>query len=118
MAIGAKSKVFVSYSRHDLEFTDQLVEGLEETGEFDLLIDREGIGHGEDWQARLRRLILECDTMVFVLSPDSIVSDVCAWETEEALRLLKTHHSDTMAASRLRPGAKGIERYQRGSLPQ
>jgi hypothetical protein len=115
MTVGSKSKVFVSYSRHDLEFTDQLVEGLDETGEFYLLIDREGIGHGEDWQARLRSLILECDTMVFVLSPDSIVSDVCAWEIEEALTLSKR-----IIPILWRPvdfaQAPKIERYQRGAF--
>jgi len=92
-----------------------LVEGLDETGEFYLLIDREGIGHGEDWQARLRSLILECDTMVFVLSPDSIVSDVCAWEIEEALTLSKR-----IIPILWRPvdfaQAPKIERYQRGAF--
>ena len=82
-----KSKIFISYSRADSGFVDDLAAGLEADGAFEILIDREGIGHGENWQARLGALILECDTMVFVLSPDSVNSDICAWEVGEAQRL-------------------------------
>ncbi|MCI4665926.1 MAG: TIR domain-containing protein [Neomegalonema sp.] len=87
MTDSTTSKIFVSYSRADTGFVDDLVAGLEADGAFAVLIDREGIGHGEDWQARLGALILECDTMVFVMSPDSLQSEICAWEVEEALRV-------------------------------
>ena len=36
----------------DLEFADQLVAALD-AFDFDLLIDRQGISAGEDWQKRL-----------------------------------------------------------------
>ncbi len=89
MAGMERSKLFISYSRADLAFTDELIAALEALTEFEILIDREGIGHGEDWRARLGRLIVECDTLVFVLSPESVASDVCAWEIDEARRLSK-----------------------------
>src|SRR5262249_9088809 len=38
---------------------------------------------------RLGNLILEADTIVFVVSPSSATSDVCAWEVEEAAKLGK-----------------------------
>jgi len=84
-----RSKVFISYSRADLAFTDELAATLAIQSDFEILFDRVGIGHGEAWQERLSKLILECDTMVFVLSPDSVSSEVCAWEIEEARRLSK-----------------------------
>ena len=84
-----RSKVFISYSRADLAFIDELVVALESSAEFEILIDRIGIGHGEAWRERLSRLIVECDSMVFVLSPDSVASEVCAWEIAEARRLAK-----------------------------
>ncbi len=84
-----RSKVFISYSRLDLAFANELATALESSADFEILIDRVGIGHGEAWRERLGRLIVECDTLVFVLSPDSIASDVCAWEISEARRLSK-----------------------------
>jgi hypothetical protein len=44
---------------------------------------------GEDWKARLSSLIRDADTVVFVLSPSSAQSDICAWEVAEAVRLGK-----------------------------
>jgi len=83
-----KLRVFISYSRDDLEFADQLDAALNACG-FDGVIDRQGISGGEDWKRRLGSLISEADTVVFVLSPTSARSPVCAWEVEEATRLGK-----------------------------
>jgi TIR domain-containing protein len=83
-----KLKVFISYSRDDLDFADQLVAALELCG-FDPTIDRHGISGGEAWQQRLGALILEADTVVFVLSPASARSSICTWEVTEAARLSK-----------------------------
>ena len=81
-------RVFISYSRDDFDFADQLVAALELTG-FDVAIDRHGITGGEDFQRRLGALIRETDTVVFVLSPSSVQSGMCAWEVDEAVRLGK-----------------------------
>jgi hypothetical protein len=80
-----KLKVFISYSRRDLDFADQLVAVLEWL-RFQPIIDRKGIHGAEKWEERLGQLILESDSVVFVLSPDSAASDVCAWEVDEATR--------------------------------
>lgn len=87
-APGAKLNVFISYSRDDLAFADQLSAALAITG-FEATIDRHGISGGEDWKSRLGNLIRSADTVVFVLSPSSARSDICAWEVDEALRLRK-----------------------------
>lgn len=83
-----ESKIFISYSRRDGDFAEALKQGLEAAG-YAVLIDREGIAHGEDWQARLRGLIAESDTVVFVLSPDSVASEICGWEIESGRLLSK-----------------------------
>jgi hypothetical protein len=74
-----------AYSRADLDFADQIDATLRIDG-FDTSIDRQAISGGEEWQRRLGNLIREADTVVFVLSPSSAGSDICAWEVEEAVR--------------------------------
>src|SRR5262245_50537791 len=83
-----KLRVFISYSRDDLDFADQLDAALDLCG-FECLIDRHGISGGEDWKRRLGNLISEADEVVFVLSPHSARSEICAWEVEEAAGLNK-----------------------------
>jgi TPR repeat protein len=83
-----KLRVFISYSRDDLYFANQLNAALDICG-FECFIDREGISGGEDWKRRLGNLIRDADTVVFVLSPTSARSGICAWEVEEAARLGK-----------------------------
>jgi hypothetical protein len=73
---GDKLNVFISYSRDDLDFADQLDEALQVTG-FATTIDRHGISGGEDWRARLGGLIRDADTVVFILSPASAKWTIC-----------------------------------------
>lgn len=80
--------VFVSYSRAQVHFADELELYLSNQNH-KVLLDRHGISKGEDFQARLGEMILDCDTVVFILSDESARSDVCAWEIEEATRLSK-----------------------------
>ena len=82
-------KVFISYSRADTKFADEIVDGLEYDGGFDITIDRHSIVEWEAWKERLGALIAEADSIVFVLSPDSAKSEVCKWEVDEAERLSK-----------------------------
>src|SRR5262249_27068375 len=83
-----KLRVFISYSRDDLRFADQLDAALSTYG-FECLIDRHGISGGEEWKRRLGNLISYADTVVFVLSPSSARSEICDWEVEEAAQLNK-----------------------------
>lgn len=80
--------VFVSYSRAQVHFADELELYLSNQSH-QVLLDRHGISKGENFQARLGEMILACDTVVFILSDESAQSDVCAWEIEEATRLSK-----------------------------
>ena len=83
-----KIKVFVSYAREDTSFASDLVAALQACG-FEAYIDQEDIAPGEPWQDRLRGLIESADTVVYVISPDSLSSEHCSWEVEETFRLNK-----------------------------
>jgi WD40 repeat protein len=84
----ARLKVFISYSRIDEDFAQELLSGLE-LGGFEPYLDKHDIAAGEDWQARLSRLIEGADTVVFVISPDAVASERCAWEVERTVSLKK-----------------------------
>ena len=80
--------VFISYSRKDLEAAERLRDRLDANG-FEAYLDKHDILPGEPWQERLGRLIESADTVVFLLSSDSIASSICDWEVNEAERLAK-----------------------------
>src|SRR5262250_419350 len=83
-----KLKIFISYSRKDEDFALELLSGLEFAG-FEPYLDKHDIAAGEDWEARLSRLIEAADTVVFVISPDAVASERCAWEVERTVALKK-----------------------------
>jgi hypothetical protein len=72
-----RTKVFISHARADAGFADQLAGLLSDSG-FRLL--REGADLGPN----RRELVAAADALVLVLTPDSLASDVCAWELEDA----------------------------------
>ena len=57
----AKTRVFISYSRKDMAFADQLEAALKARG-FEVLIDRQEIYAFEDWWKRIEALIGGADT--------------------------------------------------------
>ncbi len=81
-------KVFVSYSRKDAAFVERLEAALRARN-VEPLIDRTEIYAFEDWWQRIEALIARADTIIFVLSPDSVVSDVCRREVDFARTLAK-----------------------------
>lgn len=85
---GTRIKVFISYSRADKAFASDLVLGLAACG-FAPYIDRQDIAAGEDWEKRLAGLITEADSVVYVISPDSMKSPNCAEELQRAFALQK-----------------------------
>src|SRR5580658_1677349 len=83
-----KAKIFISYSRKDMSFADRFDAALKTRG-FEPLIDREEIYAFEDWWKRIEALISRADTVVFVLSPDAVASDVALKEVAYAASLNK-----------------------------
>ena len=88
LAQDAKAKVFISYSRNDMAFADRLEAALKARG-FEPLIDRTEIYAFEEWWTRIERLIASADTVAFVLSPDSVASEVAQKEVAFAASLNK-----------------------------
>ena len=106
---GQGLKVFVSYSRRDLDFAEQLVVALEALG-YTVIIDRRGIHGAERWEDCLGQMIVECDTVVFVLTPASVASTVCRWEVDQAIehrkRMVPVLAAPLDAASVPHPGLR------------
>jgi formylglycine-generating enzyme required for sulfatase activity len=86
--VETKTRVFISYSRKDMAFADKLEAALTARG-FEVLIDREEIYAFEDWWTRIEALIGGADTVVFVISPEAVKSDVAVKEVAHAASLNK-----------------------------
>jgi hypothetical protein len=82
----SKAKIFISYSRKDMAFADRLEAALKARG-FEPLIDRTEIYAFEDWWKRIEALIGHADTVVFVLSPDALASEIALKEVAHAASL-------------------------------
>src|SRR5215472_11351055 len=83
-----KMEIFISYSRADAAFADNLAAALQTRG-FGILIDRRDIYAFEEWWKRIEALITQADTVIFVLSPDAVISDVALKEVSFAASLNK-----------------------------
>jgi len=83
-----KAKVFISYSRKDTAFADRLEIALKVRG-FEVAIDRHEISALEEWWKRIETLITQADTVVFLLSPDSVASKFALKEVDFAASLNK-----------------------------
>lgn len=81
-------RVFISCSRDDFDFADQLEKALLYGG-FSITAGRDRILGLDDWQRRLGQLIEESEAVVCVVSSASATSEICRWELEEAARLGK-----------------------------
>jgi TIR domain len=70
-------RIFISYSREDETFKNQLVKilkGLQRRGVVDTWQDRR-IEPGDEWNKSIRDAMNECDLAVLLVSPDYIASD-------------------------------------------
>jgi len=75
------TKVFISYSRKDLAFVDQMTTDLREAG-LDVWYDLSGLGGGSRWRLEIEQAIRASQYVVVVLSPDSVASE---WVEREYL---------------------------------
>lgn len=75
------AQVFISYSRKDLEFVEQLAADLQRTG-FDVWYDMSGISGGAEWKVAIERALRNSQFVIVVLSPDSVASE---WVDREFL---------------------------------
>jgi hypothetical protein len=86
--VETKLKVFISYSRKDLAFAERLVAALEARG-LAPKIDTRDLPDLQDWRRELLDFIRASDTVVFIVSPRSVSSPVCAWELSQVMALNK-----------------------------
>lgn len=68
------TEIFISYSRQDSDFVDQLITALEKRN-LSVWVDREDIRGGTAWRAAISKAIRACDTFIIVLSAQSTLSD-------------------------------------------
>src|SRR5436309_15657018 len=93
-------EVFISYSRKDKEFVRRLDEELKRRNR-EAWVDWEGIPPGDTWEKTIYGAIEATHTFIFVLTPDSIASEICAKEIAHAAannkRLVPIVHRDVAA---------------------
>ena len=77
--------VFISYSRKDAAFVRPLVDRLKQDDR-DVWVDFEDIPFAADWWDEICVGIDSSETVIFVISPDSLVSKVCSMEVSYAAR--------------------------------
>jgi len=82
------AEIFLSYSRRDQEFVRKLHDYLLSDGR-DVWVDWESIPLTADWFEEIKAGIEGADAFLFVISPDSVRSEVCAAEIEHALNMNK-----------------------------
>jgi hypothetical protein len=75
------TQVFISYSRRDLAFVEQLAADLKAAG-LDVWYDLSGLEGGQRWSKEIEKAIRESQYVLVVLSPDSVASK---WVEEEFL---------------------------------
>lgn len=83
-----RTDVFVSYSRTDGDIARKINESLQIAGKT-TWFDQESIASGADFQKEIYLGIQNADNIVFILSPESILSPYCADEVEYAQKLGK-----------------------------
>ena len=81
-------RIFISYSRRDLAAADKLASALEKKG-FEVIVDRRQLPYGEEWQRELADFVRISDTVLFLVSTDSVASQWCKWELSQVLELRK-----------------------------
>src|ERR1041384_1557853 len=77
------AKLFVSYSRKDSITAHKLIEAFKSIQQ-DVWVDWESIPPAVDWLEQIFRGIEASDAFIFLISPDSIVSEVCKVEIGRA----------------------------------
>lgn len=76
--------VFISYSRRDKAFVERLHAALT-SREYDVWVDWEDIPPSAAWLEEIQAGVRGADGFIYVISPDSVRSEVCGRELAHAL---------------------------------
>lgn len=85
----ARPDVFISYSRRDRAFVEATLLPALAQLEKHVWIDLEDIPPASDWRERVLTGLAAANALIFVLSPDSLASAICAEELARAVELNK-----------------------------
>jgi hypothetical protein len=83
-----KQKLFISYSRRQAPFVDRLAEELEKSG-YSLWLDYHNLVPAKPWAQQIESSISEADTIILVVSKNSLASKNVTPEWKHALELKK-----------------------------
>ena len=76
--------VFISYSRRDKDFVGKLRDALS-ARKYDVWVDWKDIPPSTEWLNEIRGGIDGADAFIYLISPDSVSSEVCARELGHAV---------------------------------
>jgi len=76
--------IFISYAREDAAFARELCALLERVGR-DVWVDWQGLAPTVEWMAEIYAAIDAADAYLFVITPDSVSSQVCQLEIARAV---------------------------------
>lgn len=82
------SATFISYSRNDSNFVQHLAAALKESYG-DVWVDQQSLMPASSWRQEIVDAITAADNLLFILSPNSLASPVCAQEVNLAIELKK-----------------------------
>lgn len=83
------ARIFISYSRVDIEITERLVDRLRRIFGYEQVWYDDNLHGGDQWWLEIIRQIAVCDVFIYLLSNESVTSPYCLAEFEEARRLQK-----------------------------
>ncbi len=75
--------IFISYSRRDRAFVEQLCQALKQQ-QVEVWVDWERIPVAAPWREKLSEGIRDADSLLFVMSVNSVASDYCRDEIQQA----------------------------------
>lgn len=79
------NQLFISYSRKDTDFARKLTDKFAMQN-METWVDWQDIPPTVDWMKEVEKGIEEADNFIFIVSPDSIRSEVCASELAHAIK--------------------------------
>jgi hypothetical protein len=79
------SHIFISYSRKDIDFAQKIVDALA-AQKLDTWIDWKSIPKGEDWEQEIYRGVEGANVLLFLISPESVRSNMCKKEIAHAVK--------------------------------
>ena len=92
------TKIFISYSRQDEEFAQQIATDLDRLGA-SIWLDVDDIPPGVNWSSAIQQGLDTCDTLLLIISPDSMessnVMDEWQYFRDESKPIIPVMHRST-----------------------